>query len=169
MPQEVRKLSLEQKVVLPKAISRIAILYRGDQLGMSLDGLESITKRNIFWEEAAEEFSPFKSTILSLRESLNAVWETREDYLQVATNLELAFGRIKDKTAQHFLGEILFSRFVQSPGQLDHAKLADKPDESETVLKELGFSNGSKTKGVDKLTLEQAIEAVLKGYLQFSY
>lgn len=165
MPEKL--LNQEAQETLPKAVSEVVGLYLGDQL-TALLGTQGTELRDELWNRKAQEFPTFSDKITELRERMKVVGETKKAYPpQLASVTCMPFMRLEDVMAREFLGDVLFSRMTESQGYLDYG--LNPGDEAKTMGDEMGLLEGWRSDQAKGVTLEKAVESVLKGTLRVTY
>lgn len=160
-------LNQEAQETLPKAVSEVVKLYLGDQLTTML-GTQGTELRDELWNRKAQEFPTFSDKITELRERMKVVGETKKAYPpQITIVSHIPFMGIEDIMAKEFLGDVLFSRMTESQGYLDYG--LDAGDEAKTMSDEMGLLEGWRSDQAKGVTLEKAVESVLKGTLRVKY
>jgi hypothetical protein len=123
---------------------------------------EGAAQRDQMWQRAAQENSAFGDQIRGVREAMKVVEETKKAYPEpISTAMLLPFRAVEDHVARDFLGDVLFSRMISSPGYLDYG--LKHVDEAQSMASELGLQEGWQSEQAKGITLKQSIGKVLQG------
>lgn len=162
---------VEMKELLHKATNDVIKLYLSDQVIQILDipGLDhqESNKRDALWMEAAQEHRVFASQILKLSEAMKIVGETMRSYLRNSGIFRMLFSGIQDEAAIRLLGDVLFSRTIVSPGNLNNGM--DLVSEAEKMATEMALKEGWRSIQAQGVTLDQIVSAILQGHLRVEH
>lgn len=161
----------EMKELLHKATNDVVKLYLSDQVIQMLDipgsDHQGSNKRDALWMETAQEHSVFASQILNLSGAMKIVGETMRSYPQNSEIFRILFSGIRDNAAIRLLGDVLFSRTIVSPGNLDNGM--NLVSEAEIMATEMALKEGWRSTQAQGVTLDQIVSAILQGHLRVEH